>query len=144
MRVYTKEEIALAQLETALDLHERGTEPLAVITLAGTAEEILGKLVAQAGGEPALMSNSEAAQRIMQFLDLEVSAGTDAKSFADRANRARNALKHLNAGGDPIELDPGEEAPDMLDRAITNYWRLRADLTPRMRSFVDAQVGKTG
>lgn len=53
--------------------------------------------------------------------------------FADRANRARNSLKHLNlVDGTTVEMDLEEEATDMLDRVIDNYWRVASALTPAM------------
>ena len=63
-----------------------------------------------------------------------------AKEFANRANRARNALKHLEAGGFPtITLDIRDEAKDMLTRAIDNYWLLEESLTPAMGLFTREQ-----
>ena len=139
MTVYSKEEIALAQLETALDLYERGTDLLPVINLAGAAEEILGKLVARTGGQAALQTDTEVVEKMFALLwPKEVPPAVAA--FVERANRARNALKHLNAGGGPIELNAADEAKAMLDRAVTNYWRLREDLTPKIKRFVDKQI----
>ena len=65
---------------------------------------------------------------------------TGAKEYADRANRARNALKHFEAGGFPaFTIDAQEEAKDMLNRAIDNYWRVEEMLTPAMKLFTQEQ-----
>lgn len=63
-----------------------------------------------------------------------------AKTFAERANRARNSLKHHNPGQESnVTCDFYEEAVDLLDRAITNYWKLYTAVTPAMQRFTDAQ-----
>jgi hypothetical protein len=127
---YTKEFVAREQLETAISLFEEGRDLLSVITLAGAADEILGKLVTEAGGVSSLANLQAAALAIHQHLFQEPG---DAKWIADRANRARNSLKHLDTDeGRTVTLDPAEEATDMLDRAITNYWSLTVTLTPTM------------
>ena len=60
-----------------------------------------------------------------------------AKDLADRANNARNRLKHWNpkTDSDLLKLDPAEEARDMLNRAIDNYWMLEQKLTDMMERF---------
>lgn len=130
---YEKELVAREQLETAIRLFEEGHDFFSVITLAGAADEILGKLAKEAGASSSLDSLTAAAVAIHQHLFQEPG---DAKWIADRANRARNALKHLNtAQGRTVTLDPVEEAIDMLDRAITNYWSLTLTLTPTMDRY---------
>lgn len=136
-QAYEKECIALTQLETALRLFGEGQDFFSVITLAGAADEILGKLVTARGGESSLESIKKASTAIHHHLFGEPG---DKKGFADRANLARNALKHLEAGGAPtVSLDIQQEAVDMLNRAIDNYWTLKTWLTPAMEAFSRAQ-----
>lgn len=136
---YDKECIALAQLETALHLFGEDQDHFSVITLAGAADEILGKLVIARGGQSSLDSLTTASAAIYQHLFNEPG---DTKGFADRANRARNALKHIDASGAPtVTLDLWQEAVDMLNRAIDNYWTLKTSLTPAMEAFSRAQRG---
>jgi hypothetical protein len=56
-----------------------------------------------------------------------------AKGRTDRANLARNSLKHLK--GPHVTLGTKVEAEDMLDRAISNYWLLEKTMTPAMERF---------
>lgn len=136
-RAYDKKCIALAQLETALRLFREDHDFLAVITLAGAADEILGKLVARQGEDSSVASLNKAAAAIYEHLFGE-QAGEG--TFVDRANRARNALKHLDAGGSPtVTFDAQQEAVDMLNRAIDNYWTLERALTPAMERFARSQ-----
>lgn len=133
IRSHKKDQIALAQLETALRLFAEGSDYYAVITLAGAADEILGKRLESRGGVSALASLTRASVAIHQIVH---GVPGSAQRYADRANLARNALKHLRAGGaDAVDLDIHEEAVDMLDRAISNYWELTSSLTPAMEEF---------
>lgn len=65
---YDKECIDLTQLETALRLFDEGQDFFSVVTLAGAADELLGKLVRARGGKTSLESLTSA------------SAATDARS----------------------------------------------------------------
>ena len=56
----------------------------------------------------------------------------DERQFGD-------ALKHLTAGGDPVSLDLREEAVDILNRAVDDYWILETSLTPAMEEFMRGQ-----
>lgn len=136
-RAYDKKCIALAQLETALRLFQEEEDLFSPITLAGASEEILGKLLEQQGIDHSLKSLTAAAQAIHQQLFGEEG---DPKVFRRRANLARNSLKHLAVGGAPtVNLDLRQEAVDMLNRAIDNYWLLETSLTPAMERFQRSQ-----
>jgi hypothetical protein len=139
LQAYDKKDIALAQLEVALRLFKEAAEPelFAVITLAGAAEEILGKLVERSGLTNSFTSLAEATAVMHTCLFQEPG---DEKTIRDRINRARNSLKHLDAGGGPtVTLDLREEAVDILRRAIDNYWDLEQSQTPAMEAFQSSQ-----
>ena len=128
-----KKAVALRQLDAALQLFETGGDHLAVITLAGAAEEILGKLILLAGGTPSL---DHLVQATCAIHKLQTGQDLDQTTARSRANAARNALKHLDGPPDlSVSLDPEEEAVDMLDRAVTNYWVLEGALSPAMQRF---------
>ena len=125
--------VALEQLESALKLYSEGTAYFSVITLAGAAEEIIGKRAKANGHENSQDRLKRAGAEIQRRM-----FGKEApeKKFADRANYARNKLKHLNPGVEPhVTLDAEEEARDMLTRAIDNYWLVENALTPAMEKF---------
>lgn len=132
-RSYDKVVIAVTQLETALRLYDEGADLFSVITLAGAAEEILGKLVAAGGGEPTIKGIAKAASAISKEWFNEI---VTERAILDRANRARNSLKHVGDDAEPaVTFDAREEAHDMLTRAIDNHWQLKHSLTPVMKSF---------
>lgn len=57
------------------------------------------------------------------------------KVVFERANHARNAIKHGFGVGPTVTFDVEEEAKDMLTRAIDNYWALEECMTPSMERF---------
>jgi hypothetical protein len=125
--------LALKQLETALRIYFEGSDYAAVVTLAGAADEIFGKLLKASGRESSLDSIKKAVSAIHLKLFGEALAP---RQVAERANRAKNTLKHWDPG-DPqiVKFDLLEEAGDMLNRAIDNYWTLEQKLTPSMERF---------
>ena len=138
VHAYYRTDLARSQLETALRLFAEGKDFASVITLAGAADEIFGKFLVAAGRENSLESLKRSVGEIHMKLYGEP---TPPRQIADRANRARNSLKHWDQG-DPeiIKLDLRVEACDLLYRAIDNYWALEAKLTPAMEEFQRAQT----
>jgi hypothetical protein len=133
LRAYYRRDLALAQLETALRLFGERKDLASVITLAGAADEIFGKLLTASGGESSLASLTKAVAAIHEHLYGE--PGNPAQ-IARRANLARNSLKHWDEGdAEIIKFDLEVEASDMLNRAIDNYWSLEKKLSPAMEAF---------
>jgi hypothetical protein len=126
----TKFEVAEKQLAKAIDLF-CAHEPLPAITLAGAAEEILGKLVKDGGGVTALE------EEIKDRCDLYQTVfghPVDSKVFADLMNNPRNELKH-RMSGNPIELNLDEEAVNLIQRAIDNFQKLQPGTNAMVRQF---------
>jgi hypothetical protein len=133
---HSRRDVAVQQLETALRLYFEGRDFYSVITLAGAADTILAQMLRIEGKEPRLEELKKATVEIARsLLGQEVSP----KWVADRANLARNALKHWDPD-QPVRVsfDAKEEATDMLDRAVTNYWSLVGEVTPEMQRFMTA------
>ncbi len=134
---YEKLPIATSQLDTALRLFFEEEDLFSAITLAGAAEEILGQLLREAGIKNSFDELNEASARIHESL---FGDQVGAKVFGERANRARNTLKHHTPGQpQAVTLDLRQEAIDLLDRAISNYWLIEYDLTPGMERFTQMQ-----
>ncbi len=130
--------IALRQLDSALRLYFEREDYYSVITLAGASEEIFGKLLSSEGGGNALGSLKKDAQAVHKHLyDLELTKG----EISRRANEARNRLKHWSSDKPrTIEFDARNEAKDMLNRAIDNYYSLTENLTAAMQRFQEEVV----
>jgi hypothetical protein len=129
--------IALAQLETALRLYFERSDFFSVITLAGNADEILGKMLKTKSIEGSLDQLKKAVGAVHRHLFKEE---LPESVVAERANRAKNAIKHGIGGAPTATFDAEEEARDMLNRAIDNYWVLEQSLTPAMEKFQRASI----
>lgn len=93
------------------------------ITLAGAAEEILGKEVGRCG------------LQIARDRRLNGYAPRDRKAAADELNRVRNALKHFGDVDEPeFTADLEETARWMLERACENAYQLGLEV-PRSAAF---------
>jgi len=128
----TKFEVAEKQLAKAIELF-RAHEPLPAITLAGAAEEILGKLVKDGGGVNAL---EEEVKDRCDLYQTVFGHSADPKVFAELMNNPRNELKH-RMSGNPLELNLEEEAVNLIQRAIDNFQKLRPGPNAMFRQFED-------
>ena len=129
-----KLDIALSQLDTALDLYFNGGDKISVLTLAGAAEEILGRYVENKGSKSAL---AHQVHWICEFHKKQFGIYPPSeKPIYHRANYARNSFKHMNGGNDiEVTVDIDEEVCDMLNRAVDNYWILTEHQTPLMERY---------
>jgi len=134
IRAYYRRDLALAQLETALQLYFESGDRGSIITLAGAADEVFGKYLERAGRESSFKSLVVAVTEIRARMFGEPLEQEEVKAIADRANSARNSLKHIGET-DIVKFDLETEARDMLYRAIDNYWSLEQTLTPAMERF---------
>ena len=108
--------VAQWQLLQALRLYEQDEDYYSVITLAGAAEEIFGRVSRKMGLGSALDTLKTSLPTLTErFLRQEMTTGEVISSV----NQAKNWLKH---GTDTLIFDARFEAEDMLDRAIRNCW----------------------
>ncbi len=127
---FTKLKIAKAQLEKAIQLFLEESDYVCSITLAGASEEVLGKLLEDKGEIPEL---KECAKQCEKDAENIVGSSYKEKDFVRISNFFRNGFKHYT-DGEPIVFS-GWAAVEMLNRAITNYFRLTGAETELMRKF---------
>lgn len=115
--ILTAEEIAEHQLITALRLwHD--DDYLSALTLAGAAEEILGKRLRILGRTPSFdQIKNEIIALAKQHGDSDPKTE---KLVATLLNQTRNELKHYD-GDDSLSFDLKLDAAEMMERAIANY-----------------------
>lgn len=132
----SKQELARSQLEVALRFYMQGAEYPAVITLAGAAEEVLGKIAEEKGLQSSLKRTLNALLVCFQGV-----WGYEAKEsdFAQLRNRARNELKHICTGQD-IQLDFEHEAAAMLARALENFLLCTGSPHPGQYAFTSRRI----
>jgi hypothetical protein len=123
-----KIDVAKLQLDTAINLFLDDIDFISSLTLAGASEEISGKLLERAG------KNSMLKKLHAWYED---TSGEEIKygEFAQKANLARNCLKHSNVK-DEDELEIYKwEAVQMIMRAMTNYKELAGVPTETMKKM---------
>lgn len=137
----SKLQIAKSQLDMAIALYLKGDDLVSTITLAGAAEEILGKLAEHSGARTAF---DETLDRLCDMYEAAFREKPNRKAFADLRNRARNEFKHIGLQPD-VDVDLEREAVNMLRRAIENYrkydsgfreifWKFEQELLKRART----------
>jgi len=130
---YSKLQLAEHQLERAVRLLLDEEDTISAITLAGAAEEILGKLVELRGG----------AHSLQKFIEECVEGGKQrgeewkGSDFADMANYFRNELKHYSDGQD-VTVTPNL-AYDLIDRAVENLLALGVEEFEQLRRYRSAR-----
>jgi len=113
-----KKDIALAQLRRAIQLFEEN-DFICATTLAGAAEEILGKLAMQRFGTNALDQDVCFWEGMADYFG---KPAPEKKKIIDVLNRTRNELKHNDSGENLyVKADLELEAQSLIDRAISNY-----------------------
>jgi len=127
----TKLQIAEIQLNRAIELFLSGEDYVSAITLAGASEEILGKLLVQKGERNILEELVDASQKIESVIYGDAS---EKKKIVSLANYYRDRLKHISDGAD-LFFSVDSEAADLIDRAISNYYKLTGNETSEMAKF---------
>jgi hypothetical protein len=128
---YTKRDIAVHQLDRAIRLVLDEKDAICAVTLAGAAEEILGKLVSLEGKKHSLQGFID---ECLALGRLQRGEEWKPKDFADIANYFRNELKHYSQGSDIAVTD--EAACDLIDRAAENLWLLEGYETEQVRRYL--------
>jgi hypothetical protein len=140
----TNLEIAKRQLDRSISLFFNEKDFVSSLTLAGAAEEILGKLLNKQG-VPHVMD--EIIKGSLALNDIEPGSPAEPKakkSIAGMMNRFKNKLKHYNED-ESITFSVDFYAAEMIDRAAQNYFTLTADETILMKRFkVEVMMGREG
>ena len=130
-RGFEKRDLALRQLRRAVQLFNQG-DFVCATTLAGAAEEILGRIAEKRAGTNALDGH---AHFWSQLADMVGKTPPDRKKVMEAHNRLRNQLKHNDSGDNEwVTADFEFEAQDLIDRAIRNFW-LAYDKPPNDRTI---------
>ena len=127
----SKVEIAIAQLDTAIQFYLDKSDLISAVTLAGAAEEILGNLVTQEDKANAFAENLD----ILCYIHRAVfEKEPKRKDYVNLRNGIRNEFKHI-CSGKTLEVNLDKEASKLIDRAIGNYQKLFPGIYPRFNEF---------
>jgi hypothetical protein len=130
-REISKVEVAISQLDTAISFYLENSNLISAVTLAGAAEEILGKLVIKEGKVSAF---NEVLERLCCAHEAAFNEEPSRKVYADLRNGIRNEFKHRCSGED-LQVDLDKEASQLIKRAIANYKKLFPGYYPRFKEF---------
>lgn len=127
----SKLEIAKIQLERAIVLMLDNKNYISAITLAGASGDILGNLLRAQGD---LSTYDHLKIGFERLAKLRQGRSPDKRTFNDLENGIRNGLKHYQDGS-PMHFDPELAAADILDRAVSDLWKLTHEETKNMERF---------
>lgn len=133
MQNLSKLDIALAQVERAIVLALDDSDFISAVTLAGAAEEILGSLLKLEGRQSSYIGLKRTLDYAHESVRAEKLSG---KEFNLLANGVRNHFKH-HSNTETIEVDPEQEACNMVHRAISNYTSLEHEHTKTMKRWLN-------
>ncbi len=112
-------------------------------TLAGAAEEILGSLLVKGGASHSLNDQIKSVLGMLSSEEIEALAEGKQKSHskivASVLNFYRNWLKHYCEDDFETNIDAEEAAAELIDRAVTNFFRLTSRESREMRRFLEYQ-----
>lgn len=128
----SKLNVAINQLQMAIDMFLENKDLFCIITLAGAAEEILGQY-AKRSNEQTMVDLLTV--KLKNEYSITLSDGDFKRNVL---NNARNTVKHFNdKESELIELDLEEEALTMLIRAIFNLHSHDKTLTHNTPAFLE-------
>jgi hypothetical protein len=132
----TNLEIAERQLDRSIQLFLDEKDFISSLTLAGAAEEILGKLLNKRGESHSLayliagclkLNNITSDSSPSEIKKTE-------KGIVNLANYFKNRAKHYN-DAESITFSVDFYAADIIDRAMDNYWKFTQKETEQMQRF---------
>jgi len=115
----TKSDIAMNQLRTSIQLYNKGNF-ISSITLAGAAEEILGKIAAKKANRNALLDEKVIIDQLAEMFNKQKPA---LKKVIESRYKTKNELKHNDLGKDSEvkNIDFRYQAEELIIGAINNY-----------------------
>lgn len=127
-----KKEIAFRQIKAAAK-HYKSGEYICCITLAGAAEEILGKIAKKRSGFNQLGKDIIYAQSIYQYFSKTIPPKND---IIQNINKIKNELKHNDTGENLwVEANFEDEATSLFVKAVKNYFDSFGEL-PKDRTVI--------
>ena len=126
-----KSEVARVQLVEAIALFV-SEKFLPAVTLAGAAEEILGKLLMRQSALSVVKESVQAIEQLREKTGLSIMGGKNERELIDQWNAARNTVKHLiGPEEEPVTLNFCDEAYWMIRRALANADKLHISISNR-------------
>jgi hypothetical protein len=119
---------------STLSLFFEAKDFVSALTLAGAAEEILGKLLEQQGQTHALGHIIDGSLKLNDVEPGSPEEPRARRATANLANQFKNRLKHYSEE-DATTFSVDFYAAEIIDRAITNYFAYTGQETKKMKRF---------
>jgi predicted HTH domain antitoxin len=118
--------IAIRQLKSSIQLYKKN-DFVSSITLAGAAEEILGKIAVKLAQQNALLNEKVFLDQVAELLE---KPKADFKKIIKQRNKVKNFLKHYddNLESSIEKIDYKTSAEDLIIAAINNYFIIFEDV----------------
>ncbi len=139
LRQIRKTRIAFHLLKKALNTYFDEKDYISALHLAGASEEILGKSLEVKCIDNALKTETNNFRAVYQHLYQKPVTEKYARDFL---NRTKNAVKHMNVKEEIVIMDPKEDAEALIERAITNWYRLGLNPSQLMEKFLNRNLAK--
>jgi hypothetical protein len=128
-----KKDIALQQLIDSAKLYQKGRY-CSALTLAGDAEEILGKIAKKRTRRNQFEDEIEYLKSIYQSFNKSIPSNAELKK---RINKAKNEMKHNDEGENSwVESDFENEFVLLFIKAVKNYYNAYNDM-PKNRTVIN-------
>ena len=133
-------ELAIEQLHIAIDLFLTGRSFVSALTLAGAADEVLGRKAERFGTKKTISVQYEVITKLLEKLQREAPTF---KEFAKERNETRNAVKHMAPDAEEFFIaNLASEAVAKIGSACNNYENCGLPLTDKMREFTGWYLGE--
>jgi hypothetical protein len=127
-----KKGIALQQLFDSANLYRKGRY-CSALTLAGAAEEILGKIAKRRTGRNQLENEIEYLESVYRYFKIPI---PPKRELVNQINRTKNELKHNDEGENLwVESDFENECVLLFVRAVKNYFDVYKEM-PRNKAVM--------
>jgi len=114
-----KKDIALQQLIDSAKLYQQGRY-CSALTLAGAAEEILGKIAKKRTGKNELKYDIEYTKSIYQYFNIPIPPDNE---LIKQINKTKNEVKHNDEGDNSwVDSDFENECVSLFVKAVRNYF----------------------
>jgi hypothetical protein len=130
---HNRVQLAVEQLHVAIDLFLSKRSFVSALTLAGAAEEILGRKAERLGKEKVISTQHKI---ISNLLDRSNRKMQSFKEYAKSKNVARNKVKHFDPESDEdFCMNIEREAIAKIGNACKNYERCGMPFTEKILEF---------
>lgn len=124
-------EVACEHLRHAIE-HFCKREYVPAITLAGAAQEVLGRIAKNRTGQDAIDRSLDWHTEVAKLVGYSYEPELTRKHVADGLNWIRNQLKHNSKGLDePANISFGKAAVSQIDAAVLNLILIEGHRVPR-------------